>query len=153
VIVAEASGRLTELHARLQSLVRRDPAVDARLLGESQLQVARNLVTNERRAPGAKGSSQVPGSAGFRIYLAYWTQEEHAAAMGMSQRVLGPTDRPVRWDPATMRLRLGPGSRDGAWTLINAAGRIVRVTVECGSDAPRDEIDAVLDEIARTLLP
>jgi hypothetical protein len=148
----QTSNRLVKLHSLLEKSLAGESGVDIRLLGEDQMQIARNLEPNAGFFRRSKSNSQVPGKDGYRIYVAYWTPEHFASVTGTSQRVMGPSARPVTWQASSMKLRLEPASSGSEWTLVNSEGRIVRVTVECGSGRVVKEVNDILSKIEDELL-
>jgi hypothetical protein len=149
--MAQISSRLAELRSRLETALRGKSGVDIRLLPENQMQISYKLTKLSDLSRG-KRESETPGKAGYKVYVACRTQEEYAAEIGVSQRVLGPAARPIAWDPGSMKLELTSGSTGSEWTLINAEGNVVRINVDCGSNEAVPDVNRILSEIQGSLL-
>lgn len=144
-----APDRMDLLHRRL---LKTAAVADVRLLSGDQVLVSRSLVRNPALKRDGKAATYVPGANGYQVHVACRPAEEQAERAALSQRMTGPSSRPVAWDRSTMRLRLEPAETSRDWLLSNDRGEIVTVHAAAGSPQVIDEVNAVLSEVEAVLL-
>ncbi len=150
--MSETASRLIRLHQRLAELFKAPQGPNVRLLPDNQMLIDKNIVPNPAFGRGSKMESSVPSRAGYRIYVAYRSPDEYAAAMATSQRISGPAEQPIVWDAKSTALRVDKASLKPEWRLLNAEGQVVTVNVHCGSTQVVSEVNVILTEIETTLL-
>jgi hypothetical protein len=144
--MTETVSRFASLQRRLVKLFKRNRAPNIRLLPDHQMLIDKNIIPNPAFGRGGKSESYVPDVDGYQIYVAYRSPDEYAAATSTSQRMLGPSARPVAWDAGSMSLRVHQTSLKPEWHLLNAEGQIVTVKIDCGSSRVVEEVNAILVE-------
>jgi hypothetical protein len=141
--------RLTQLSQRLREIT---AGADVRVLSGDQVLVSWNLVPNPAMERGGKAATYSPGNDGYEVHVACRSATEHAEQAALSQRMTGPSTRPVEWDSRTMRLRVAADGMSRDWLLRNESGEIVTVHVAAGSIQVLDEVNSVLAEVEGVLL-
>lgn len=122
-------------------------AIEILLLSDDQMLIRKHMVPNPDPA-GFKVPALVPAADGFAIYVS--SRPLNAGEGRPAQRVTFPA-QPVRWDAATMTLRLDRTGLEQSWELLNHAGERISITVYCGSEQVFDEVDHVLALVATFL--
>lgn len=142
---------LEELRRRLAISAREQASLEIRLLPDAQMVIFKNMIPTPAAEGKGKQETLSPGASGYRIYVAYRTRDEYAAAVAGSQRMLGPAAQPVAWRRG-MALGVSPAALDQEWRLLNSEGRVVTVSVTCGSERVVGEVNAILAEVEQVLL-
>ncbi len=117
--------------------------VEAILLSSDQIFVRKHLVPRSGPA-GFKTPELVPAADGYAIYV----RSRLPGAKARPEQRIRPRAKPVRWDAATMTLRLNRDSLDQSWELLNQAAESISISVHSGSEAVFDEVDRILVVIA-----
>jgi hypothetical protein len=118
------------------------------LLSSDQMFVSKNMTTNP--GPSAfKTTSRVPAADGYAIYI---TERSSDPEQGRPQQRVDTDVPAVKWDAATMLLRLDRPELELSAQFLDAAGLLVSFQVYCGSPRVFDEVDRVLSTLSRLVL-
>jgi len=122
-------------------------AIEVLSLSDNQMLIRKHMVPDPEPA-GFKTLALVPATDGFAIYVS--SRPPNASEGRPAQQVTFPA-QPVRWDAATMTLRLDRTALEQSWELLNHDGERISITVYCGSEQVFDEVDHVLALLATFL--
>lgn len=146
------ANKLEKLHQQLVKSFKGKDGTEVRLLPEGQMMIRKNTIPNPALEQGGKVETFVPDTAGYQIYVAYRSPSAYATAAETSQRMLGSTAQPETWDANSMKLQVDRELLVRDWLILNREERVVSVSVKCGSERVRDEVNSILAQIAVILL-
>jgi hypothetical protein len=142
-----AEAPLRELAARLAALLSGDEAAEIEVIVPDQLLLSRHMIANPSRPVGQKTPASVPARNGFQLYVRI--QPQSPEDQGRPEQLVRPPEQAVGSGSGP---RLPAGDLHGEWQFQSHGGDAIRLAVHLGSDEVREQVDAILREVAAALL-
>jgi hypothetical protein len=142
-----AEAQLHELAVRLTALLSGDKSAGIEVIPPDQLLLSRRMIANPNRPPGQKTPASVPARNGFQLHLSLRSQSQED--QGRPPQLARPPEPAVGSGSGP---RLQAGELHGEWRFRSQGGDAVRLAVHLGSDEVREQVDAILREVAAALL-